>query len=284
MSVFRPLSKRGVTDPKFDGPQEGLPDYLVQPCLEWLEPLLWEKNRMTGGNDPNDEALKTLQLVLRMERPLSWKEGGYTAIYSLKNRIVEDREFALDVLDFFVQKVALPSYADKLDEALTIGGSIWEVAHISDDERHLVQRVVGPVGASIQALQSESERAHHHLSVAWQKLVGRNPDPSGAYREAIRAVEAVAKPVVTPKDPTATLGKIIAAIRDKPEKWKVSLNKASPLQVADMADLIWRGQQDRHGTDDPDAVLNVTQEEADAAVHLALALARLFASGGMSQA
>jgi hypothetical protein len=285
MSVFRPLSRRGVADPRFDGPQEGLPDYLFQPCWEWLEELLWIDNPMrASGYDPNLEFLKAMQLALRLEPPLAWGEDGAFVVENLQRRMVQDREFALDVLDFFVQKIARPEYADKLDEVLTLGGSEWEVAQLSGEERHLAQRVVGPVRASIEALHSDSERAHHHLSVAWQKLVGRNPDPSGSYREAIRAVEAVAKPVVTPTDPNATLGKIIRAIRDKPEKWIVALDKASPTQIADMADLIWKGQQDRHGTDDPKAALNVTQHEADAAVHIALALARLFASGGIRQA
>ena len=112
--------------------------------------------------------------------------------------------------------------------------------------------------------------------------MGRNPNPSVAYSQAIKATEAAAKPVVTPTDDLATLGKIIRAIRDRPAKWTVVLDKASPGQIADMADLIWKGPVDRHGSDDPNAPLAVTQEEADAAFHIALGLVRIFVSGAIT--
>ena len=269
-----------MADPRFDGPQEGLPDYLLQPALDWLEGILWVDEPPYGAQ-LNVDVLRAVQLALRMNPPLDWSNGATSASRTLKDRMARNREFALDVLDFFVQQVAAPSYANQLSQTLTLGGSEWEVAELPDDGRHLAKRVIGPVRETIDELRSDSERAHHYLSIAWQKLVGRNPDPSAAYREAIRAVEAAAKPVITPDDPGATLGKIIRAIRDKPEKWTVVLDKSSPGQIADMADLIWKGQLDRHGTDNPDAPLNVTQEEADAAVYIAISLARLFASGGV---
>jgi hypothetical protein len=112
---------------------------------------------------------------------------------------------------------------------------------------------------------------------AWNKIAGRQPDPSGAYREAVRAVEAAAKPVVLPDAARATLGTMIAAMRDKPEKWTTSLGSVD--DVRNMMQLLWTNQSDRHGTDDEDAPMNVTPEEADGAVHLALTLTRFFAAG-----
>ena len=109
--------------------------------------------------------------------------------------------------------------------------------------------------------------------------MGRSPDPSSAYREAIRAVEVVAGPVVKPGDSKATLGTIISALRDKPSKWTVDLEKASPEQVTEMLAMLWQSQFDRHGTDDESVPLNVSQEQADAAVHIAIALTRMFAGG-----
>ena len=76
--------------------------------------------------------------------------------------------------------------------------------------------------------------------------MGRNPDPSSAYREAIRAVEVVAAPVVIPGDSLATLGKIIKAMKDKPEKWTVDLAEASPQQVTELAAMIWQSQFEHH--------------------------------------
>jgi len=258
-----------------------LPGYLLHPIVQWLDAILWVDDPAEFSQVPNVDVLRDVQLVLRMQEPLDWSTGGYSARTSLIELMHRDREFALDVLDFFVQQVASLAYSDKLGETLTLGGSEWEVAPVGEAGRQLSKRVIGPVRESIEELRTYSERAHHHLSRAWERLVGRQPDPSTAYREAIRAIEVVAKPVVTPHDENATLGKVIRALRDKPEKWETVLDKSSPLQVADLADLIWRGQLDRHGTDEPSAPLNVSQEEADAAVHLAVPLVRLFVSGGI---
>lgn len=46
-----------------------------------------------------------------------------------------------------------------------------------------------------------------------------------------------------------------------------------------MLAMIWQSQFDRHGTHDESVPLSVSQEQADAAVHISLALVRLFAGG-----
>lgn len=72
---------------------------------------------------------------------------------------------------------------------------------------------------------------------------------------------------------------MIADIRNKPAKWTVVLEGASMENVADLASMIWTSQLDRHGTDDETVPLSVSQDEADAAVHLAIGLVRLFVGG-----
>jgi hypothetical protein len=46
-----------------------------------------------------------------------------------------------------------------------------------------------------------------------------------------------------------------------------------------MMDLLWYGQIDRHGTDDETVPVNVTQKQAEAAVHAAVTLVEWFISG-----
>lgn len=280
--MFRPLSKRDKPDPRFDGPQKGLPAYLLQPVLRWAVTQLTQQSFTSTGWSPDAQALSALQVALRLEPVLDWSGGGDTAMESLFQRMQTDSEFALDVLDYLIQDAEWPA-VQEIERVLVLGGSEWEVARTASNRPHLAKRVVGPVGDVVDEVRNHSERAHHHLSAAWEKLVGRNPDPSAAYKEAIRAVEAAAKPVVTPDDSEATLGKIVRALRDKPEKWTVVLDGASVEQVARMGEMIWKGQLDRHGTDDPEAPLNVSQDEADAAVHIAISLTRLFASGGVTR-
>ena len=222
--TFRPLSKRGMADPRFDEPQLGLPDYLFQPVVDWINPLLWQQDPVAGPPEPRVEALRTMQAALRMDPPLDWSVGGDGAIANLVRRMGANREFALDVLDFIVQYSASAEYADELGETLIIAGSEWEVAVVEEGSRQLGKRAVGPVREGIDAIRTPSQRAHHHLTRAWGQLTGRKPDASGVYREAIKAVEAAARPVVSPQNDRTTLGTIIRDLRAKPEKWEVVLD------------------------------------------------------------
>lgn len=113
--------------------------------------------------------------------------------------------------------------------------------------------------------------------MAWHDVYGREPTAGDAYREAVRAVEAAVKPIVTPSDPLATLGKMIKAIRDKPTKWAWELGE--PTEVANMMGRLWTSQLDRHGTDDESHPLTVSLQQAEAAVHLAVTLVHWCQSG-----
>jgi len=59
---FRPLSKRGIADARFDGLQEGLPGYLRDPALTWIGGILWIYGGMYGYA-PNGEFLQGVQLI-----------------------------------------------------------------------------------------------------------------------------------------------------------------------------------------------------------------------------
>ena len=90
-----------------------------------------------------------------------------------------------------------------------------------------------------------------------QRRVARSDEqraePRVAYSQAIKAIEVVARPIPSPSDASATLGKMIAAMRAKPDKWRVVLERSTPEDVATMMEMVWKGQEDRHGTDDADA-------------------------------
>ena len=46
---------------------------------------------------------------------------------------------------------------------------------------------------------AEQSNAATHLRSAWHHAYRQNPDPSKAYSDAIKAVEAATRPVVSPK-------------------------------------------------------------------------------------
>lgn len=276
---WRPLSKRGKPDAVLDEPTEGLPGYLQQPVIEWFASAF-----RRGGNYVEDAALQRLQLRFKLDPPLNWRSPE-TALTDLAARIVGDGDFALDVLDYMLHHMEeftgpyehAADVAQGLAAILTSGGSAWEVTWTSDGQSfQLSRRATGPIREAIESIPATT-RAHQHLVDAWNRLSQRNPDASGAYREAVRAVEAVAKPIILPSNDRATLGTMIAALRDKPEKWEVTLGHVQEVQR--MMEVIWTNQLDRHGTDDESVPLNVSLDQADVAVHLALALVRLFAGG-----
>lgn len=129
------------------------------------------------------------------------------------------------------------------------------------------------------------DRAGEHLRIAWSEAYGRTPDSGKAYLEAVRAVEAAAAPVVIPRDPLPTLGKILTALSDRPEKWVVTLGGSSqqPVDTRAVMDMLWRSQFDRHGTADENVPMNVSDAEAEAAVHLAALLVHWFKTGAVRQ-
>jgi hypothetical protein len=109
------------------------------------------------------------------------------------------------------------------------------------------------------------------LTEAWSRAYGRNPDPGDAWDHAIKAVEAVLRPIVCPNSSTATLSKVIGDLRSQAHLWSLGLRgRARDHNVAplvEMLELMWT-DPNRHGSDAPEPP--ATLEEARAVVHLAV--------------
>lgn len=217
MASWRPLSRRD--DPTYDEALEGLPDHLFAPAWSWAETVL-----RAGARSPSHALLEIIQLRLRLDPPLRWTDGVYSARDSLRSSMVVDPEIALDVLDLLLLG-ADRGQADALRRTLGSGGSIWTVGERDDGMAELQRRAPAPIGAAMDAIQSESDRAHHCLRIAWGAVMGRQPNSSTAYRESVRAVEIACRPVVSPDNARATLGSMIGDMKDKPEKWRVGLTR-----------------------------------------------------------
>jgi hypothetical protein len=132
--------------------------------------------------------------------------------------------------------------------------------------------------ASAEAAQRTS--AARHLRIAWQETYGVSPDPTKAYGEAVRAVEAAAAPVMAPKNQAPTLGQLLADMRA--QNWELTLvDKQASLWPAttfiDLLDQLWKGERSRHGGGATSR--DQTQQEAEAAVHLAALALQWFTTG-----
>jgi hypothetical protein len=121
--------------------------------------------------------------------------------------------------------------------------------------------------------------AGDHLVAAWNAAYGRTADPVRAYSEAIKATEAALTPRILPKDAKATLGKLIAAVTAKPEKWQFVLGDDQVQVVLAMMRVLWNGQSSRHGGVAP--TRHETVEESQAAVHLAATLVQFGTSSAI---
>lgn len=280
MGKWRPLSKRD--DESYDALHEGVPAWLVSSLLEFVVGSL---SIVSGrGLEGNRQKLQEVERKLRV--PLDWSEGANSALSSIR-RNVDNREYFLDLVDLLLWNLSpyvAAGVADDVERRFKEGGSAWSVSRSDDDHFQLMRRLDETVVASAKVVMSASGRAGKHLAKAWTEVYGRHPDASTAYREAVRAVEAIAGPIILPNDPKATLGMMIAAMRDAPQKWQVVLQPSSGdavLMVMETMRLLWISQLDRHGTADESIPLHVSVEEAEAAVHLAVTLVHWFHSGAI---
>ena len=166
-----------------------------------------------------------------------------------------------------------------LEQRLTDGGSAWTIDH---DLRGLFRRVDQTQvdarrAAEASATTAGRSDAASYLQAAWRHAFGMDPDPSAAYGEAVRAVEAAAIPVVSPNNGRATLGTVIRDVRNQP--WLLVLvdvndapGDAGPF--VEMLNCLWQGQRSRHAGGA--STRPQTQSEAEAAVQLAVLAVQWF--------
>ena len=274
---FRPLSQRNNPTETYEGPHEGVPDWLWDSVLGWLTPLFtWNYQGTRYGRD----VLLAIERTFRIQ--LSGSDGS-SKWASLQYQMSISRELMLDVLDYALKQGDSDLPPDELDSLLTDGGSVWTVAG-SDGAFGLERRVDPTAAEAASAAIQEGGRPSEHLAAAWSSAFGRNPVPSHAYSEAVKAVEAAAKPIVTPNDDLATLGKMIVVLRDAGDRFGTAIDHDGFSGLASMRalfEMVWKGQVGRHGTDDVEVPSSVTQESAEAAVYAAVAAVQLVRSGAV---
>ncbi|ARK03885.1 hypothetical protein B8281_03190 [Cellulosimicrobium sp. TH-20] len=167
--------------------------------------------------------------------------------------------------------------------------SIWRVAVLDTDENgrgcYGLRREVSPTADSAAHLAASGprRRAGEHLRLAWAKLYGLHPDPSGAYWHAVKAIEAAGKSTLAPDDDDATLGKLMGNLRTGRSNFRVRLDGDEHNDSRDtlhhLMGMVWRSEFDRHGTDDPEVPLGVSGADAEPATFAAITLVLYFQAG-----
>jgi hypothetical protein len=279
-----PLSARigaRAVDPAF---HEGVPDWLVRPLLDWLG---WALNKRTvylvaarmrisllASSDPPS----MLRHVLGQRAGLGFGDGRWDLLDAIDHLVQMDWD-ELKLPDI-VNDEALPG-SDKLsglERILAEGGSAY---HVSIPHQRLERRVDETAADAVERSAAVSgDEAGRYLRHAWTATYGLHPDPTTAYREAVRAVEAAACPLVLPNDPKPTLGKAIAHLKQTSNNWALAIagdGAAGVAPLVAMLELLWTGQVSRHAG--ASTSRDQRQIEAEAAVALAATLVHWFAIG-----
>ncbi|PPI94511.1 hypothetical protein [Nocardia nova] len=260
----------------------------------WLENSLWEwtLERLTRYTSNtvngriirwNMEKIRRCERVLRLSDSGQFNEGPWTfepAVRELRRTFGQPEKLAWQLVDFLLSSEGA-SQASVLDQILTEAGSAWTVGE-RQGKRGLVQRMPDGVVAAADEAFTHGD-AGKRLASAWEAAFGVNPNPETAYSRAVKAVEDAAIPVVSPKNKAATLGTVISEIRSGGKFKLPHLREHPDAKTHDvllsMLQMLWTGQHDRHGGPSSVSVPNVTQEEAETAVVLAVSLVGWFATG-----
>lgn len=252
----------------------GVPQNMREPLLGWLTQALVAGHRIVNVE-------RSHQLAMVTDLPLGVMSGANKAIGVYINdrfrRMPDDQ--LLRVTDAVLSLGWNATRRDNLEEILLLGRAKWSVGERMG-KPGLVERVPEGVQDMVESTIASSGTAGQLLGRAWGKVRGLAADDPGAYFDAVKAVERVAKPLVEPDNEEATLGSIANVMRNQGD-WRLPLREHDHAPTADMivamCRALYRGHSDRHaGSDD---YRDVTHEEALAGVALAATLVSWFNDG-----
>jgi hypothetical protein len=286
-------------------PRDELPDHVMSSVQEFITPFFFGHGpnadgglAMYGGSSGRRSFLREIERTCELSN-LPWHGRDLAVANAIWEAMVRDRALAVKVIDYALadpwmgyDAQGMSSAVSELDRALRQAGANYTVVQ-PDSNRSayaLEKRISSPTAATMTAATATAGNASDHLTKARKAAFGQQPDPSKAYWEAVKAVEAAAIPVVTPKDPTATLGKILGELRNNPQKFSTAFSRdaslgqgttLTPLQVViALADLLWKNQTDKHGSPQPS--VPITQTQAEAGVMIAVTLVEMFRRSAIS--
>ncbi|GAB3980844.1 hypothetical protein GCM10029978_079990 [Actinoallomurus acanthiterrae] len=268
---WQPLSVRLSGEAAGQVLHEGIPSHLRSSLEQWIEWVATE------------HLAERAALRLRLDLPHGW---------SWNRLLLQDPSLLLDVVDALLyfhpghpptvveDQAALEIIGERLNQLLVDAGSAYEVAN---DMSGLTRRLDETVQRAAQYVKQHADAdTRDHLRAAWTAAYGLHPDPSKAYGEAVKAVEAASIPVVVPTQAGATLGHVLGQLDRQSHLYELAITDktraaASVDAAAHLVRLLWEGHSDRHGGSSLSRP--ISQEAAEMAVHLATTLVQWFTAG-----
>jgi hypothetical protein len=263
--------------PDLDVLVDGVPDHLDAALRNWLDSSLHMR-----FNDQDNFRTVLVRLNVSPTKYASGSIWRQTVLNLPQQQLLQAARAAIRHILFSGNEVA------ELAQLLMLGRSLYRIELDHNREWELVRRVDEATKATFdKAITSAPAAASDHLRRAIMDAYQLNANPTGAYAEAVRAVEAVVCPLVEPKrDGSRTLGTAIGALKQQAtaasSKWQMGLpNEAdAPAELTKligMMELLWQGQRSRHaGSNNTRAQ---TQAEAELAVTLAVAIVQMINVG-----
>lgn len=268
--AWQPLSAReGWSEP--EAPYEDVPDHLKRPLVDWVESAIFPP--AADGIEP--EAVSQILLVrLRVSTP-----DGESYWATLKKACIANERVLLCAIDTLLLIRSVSTHTRLLNRILEMGGSVWTVA--SDGK--VLERRLGSAQREAAALaMGPTDEATAELQKAWSSTFRLQADPSDAWDHAIKAVEALAIPLVVPNKAKASLGDVAGSLKGQPERWSFLLpgqNDKGVETLEAMLRLMWPNPDRHRGAEHRDP----TQQEAEAVTLLAVTLVQWLRSGALTK-
>ena len=283
-AVVKPLFSERYDPEKreqYDALQEGIPDFLFPSLLDWTI----ERYRRSSSGMPDRQMILRLEVKVRRTLPPKARSD----LKELARAFHSDDALFLSAIDFALRRLEYYTFEDRtpeeLENILEEAASEYCVGKDEDGYFQLQFRQSQEMAQLIQTEADQPGRAADHLRRAWAKCfrVEPDPDPNAACSEAVSAVEAAAKPVISPNNQKTTLGTLLRDMKPDSDKepgykWETDSEFDSSMEtVFCMLQLVWNEGHYRHGDDS--LPLEVTQESAEMTVQAAVLLVSWFRSG-----
>lgn len=255
--------------------REGLPQYLYESLVGWVE------SRTVASGVVSWKFLVDFQTASKQHLGVPTGKRTYFRHLADFLRKLPSNTFA-NLLDYMLSTMPISGYEHHLkalERILSTGGSSWKVG-TRGGRNGLVARMPSSVVDVVAEVTSASDRAGNKLAQAWDKAYGPDAQPSDAYVAAVRAVEILICPLVSPRNDRATLGTVIRDLRAQSGSWSFAMKHGDGTdtvgEVVALLQLLWKGQNDRHGSS---TYADVTLQEAQAAVLLSSTLVGWLSKG-----
>ena len=244
---------------------------------EGLQPLLrsWAIKMYSDSERGGIRLAKLTNLELLIDQQIT-PDGLRSSDILFSDALTKDRTLLLNAIDVAL-RWADDTDAGILERFLVKARSEYCVGHDENGDYEIQLRQSQEMTALIETEANQPGRAAEHLRNAWSKCFGRSPDTNEACIEAVKAIEVVAKPVVSPNNSITTLGTLHRDMKADLSKWETDSEfNGSVETILSMMEMVWKGHL-RHG--DESVPSEVSQEAAEMTVQTAVLLVSWFRSG-----